>query len=37
MRRPLGADVELPRKGGWMTAGFDPEVGAFMLAEQMRS
>ena len=36
MKKPLGLNLELPRKGSRMTAVYDPEVYAFVLAEQMR-
>ena len=36
MKRPLGLNLELPRKGSRMTSVYDPEVGSFVLAEQLR-
>ena len=37
MTNPLGLSLELPRKGSRMTAVYDPSLGSFLLAEQMRS
>jgi hypothetical protein len=37
MTNPFGLNLELPRKGSRMTAVYDPTVGSFLLAEQMRS
>jgi hypothetical protein len=37
MNRPFGLNVELPRKGSRMTSVYDPTVGSFVLAEQLRS
>ena len=36
MKRPFGLNLELPRKGSRMTSVYDPEVGSFVLAEQLR-
>ena len=36
MKRPFGLNLELPRKGSSMTSVFDPTLGDFVLAEQMR-
>ena len=36
MRRPFGLSLELPRKGSRMTSVYDPTLGDFVLAEQMR-
>ena len=37
MKLHCGLKVELPRKGSTMTSVYDPGLGAFVLAEQMRS
>ena len=36
MKRPLGLNLELPRKGSRMTSVYDPDLGSFVLAQQMR-
>jgi hypothetical protein len=37
MTNRFGLSLELPRKGSRMTAVYDPSLGSFLLAEQMRS
>ena len=37
MQRPLGLHLELPHKRSRMTTVYDPSLGVFVLAEQMRS
>lgn len=37
MTNRFGLNLELPRKGSRMTAVFDPSLGSFLLAEQLRS
>jgi hypothetical protein len=37
MTYPLGLSLELFRKGSRMTAVYDPSLGSFLLAEQLRS
>lgn len=36
MKRPLGLNLELPRRGSSMTSVYDPDVGSFVLAELLR-